>query len=386
MKNKNITIIIKGAYGDANVGDDLLLTMVMQILSKLSFKPNIIVVCNKVKYLSESFSDVRFVSLAKSRFIDSEAYILGGGTQFFSFQNSHLKTSLFSKLFIYLNIFMKEPTLVFSVIKSLFIKSSSNQLKLAVGVGLGPFNSEQDEIVIQTILKNYDYIYSRDTLSFDYIMKWGLQNNLFSADLCLTDVFEELYSQKHRTLPGKKIKLGIVLRDWPHNNVGKVINDKILSWIDENSEYSISIFLFSKDKDQALIDLLNSKPNLKVDNLVIWHPEDYSFEEFYMLLNDCDAIITARYHAAIFALNLEIPTICLGIDPKLEALCSEVDGYFYWNASDNVTDLNNYLKYIESNYEKLQMSIKSSYLKLNKRANSMVDDVVKRLNNLQINE
>lgn len=382
MENKKIKIIVKGAYGDANVGDDLLLTMVLQILSKLKFKPEITVVCNKVKYLTKAFSDIKFVSLTKSRFIDSDAYILGGGTQFFSFQNSNSKLSLTSKFLIYLNILANEPSLLYYYFKSKFIRINENQLRLAIGIGLGPFSSENDEILIKNDLKYFDHLYGRDTITLDYITKWELQNSSFSADLCLTSIFHQLYHQKHQLISNNKPKLGVVLRDWPHNNVGKIINDKIINWIDENSNYEISVFLFSKEKDQALADFFSYKSNLKIDNLIIWHPEDYDFNEFYSLLNGCDVIITSRYHAAIFALNLEIPTICLGIDPKLKALCQEVDGYYYWDANKDVSEIDTQLMFIKSNYIDLQSSIKKSYLKLNKRANAMVDDVVVRLNKL----
>lgn len=37
-QNRNLSVIIKGAYGDANVGDDLLLEMVMSLLDKVKVR------------------------------------------------------------------------------------------------------------------------------------------------------------------------------------------------------------------------------------------------------------------------------------------------------------------------------------------------------------
>lgn len=383
MRNKkSIKIVVKGAYGDANVGDDLLLEIVLEVLNRLIYKPNIVVVCRKEQYLLEKFKDVKFISLAASRFFQSDVYILGGGTQFFSFKNSNSNRTLFSKIKIYFEIIKKEPSLLFSLLSSAFKGTNKEELRLALGVGLGPFVSVVDELNVKKVLSSFDQIYCRDNISLSYLDEWQLGNSFFGADLCLTTIFNEKYTLKHNRSFNNKIKIGLVLRDWPHNEVGDVINNKLFYWIDQNSHYEVLLFIFSESKDRMLIDRIEGKIDFKVTNVIIWDPLAIDFDEFYSILNSCDIILTSRYHAAIFALNLEIPTVCLGIDPKLQALCEEVQGFYYWEANEDLSVLDNYINEINSNYLVKQSLIKNSYPKLNKRADMMIERIITELNKL----
>ena len=210
MKRK-INILIKGAYGDANVGDDLLLEMVLDILSRLNCDRNIKIVCKKEKYIKEKFKNVQFLSLAASRFENADVYILGGGTQFFSFENSKREISSSTRYKLYLNLLLKEPSLLLKFFISRIKKKKNKKLKLALGIGLGPFNSEQDELAIKNELNFYDKVYCRDILSLQYLEKWDLNNRFFGADLCLTNLFKKKYQLNHNFEQGKVLKLGVVL-------------------------------------------------------------------------------------------------------------------------------------------------------------------------------
>jgi polysaccharide pyruvyl transferase WcaK-like protein len=141
--------------------------------------------------------------------------------------------------------------------------------------------------------------------------------------------------------------------------------------------------VFSEAKDDVLVQKARKRIDLGIKELIVWHPLKYKFEEFYAYLNECDILITSRYHAAIFALNLGIPTICLGIDPKLKALCDEVNGFYYWDPKEDIQVVDNYVQNIRNDYELHQENIKMSYNHLNTRANAMVENVLNVLRNFE---
>lgn len=379
--NNRRGVTIKGAYGDANVGDDLLLEMVMDLLKQINPKYEIKIVCKKEKYLTERYKEAKFISLAASRFEKSDIYILGGGTQFFSFVNSNKKNNLSAKLKLYTKILLKEPLLIYRFLKSKFVGNSDYSLKIALGIGIGPFESLSDQLSVKNQLEQYNKVFCRDRLSKAYLEQWQVEDYFFGADLCLTDLFRKKYELKHHRDPNALLQLGIVLRSWNHNEVGNIINDKILNWLSTQNFGKVTIFLFSKDKDHDLIAKITNLEGEQVDKAIIWHPMDYKFEDFYSYLNECDLLLTSRYHAAIFAANLNIPTVCLGIDPKLKALCEEVNGFYYWNAEDDISDIEKNIENISASYIEHQDQINKSYKILNTRGNSMVTEISNLLKN-----
>lgn len=380
-KNKKRVVTIKGAYGDANVGDDLLLEMVIDLLKQEDPQYEIKIVCKKEKYLTEMYNDAEFLSLAASKFEKSDIYILGGGTQFFSFVNSNKKNNFITKLTLYTKTILREPMLIYRFLKSKFKRNADYSLKIALGIGIGPFETLTDELPVKKQLEEYNKIFCRDRLSKGYLEKWQVEDYFFGADLCLTDLFRKKYKLNHHRDTNTSLKIGIVLRSWSHSEVGNIINDKILNWLSTQNFGKVTIFLFSKDKDKDLITKITGLKNVQVEKLIIWHPFDYKFEEFYSLLNECDILLTSRYHAAIFATNLNIPTICLGIDPKLKALCDEVNGFYYWNAEDEISDIDRNIQNISSKYSEHQDQIRNSYKILNARANSMITEISNVLKN-----
>ncbi|ASK30380.1 hypothetical protein CEY12_09760 [Chryseobacterium sp. T16E-39] len=333
--------------------------------------------------MTERFKNAKFLSLAASRFESADIYILGGGTQFFSFEKSQREISTISRYKLYFNLLLKEPSLLVSFFASKAKKKKEIRLKLALGIGLGPFDSKKVETEIKNEVALYDHIYCRDNISLQYLEKWDLSNRSFGADLCLTDFFKKKYHLKHKITDNDNLKLGVVLRDWPHNDVGEIINNKIFNWLPEQKDFERNLFMFSESKDDALIQRVNKRSDLGIKKLIVWHPLKYEFEKFYGYLNECDILITSRYHAAIFALNLGIPTICLGIDPKLKALCDEVKGFYYWDPKEDIQALDTYIREIKDKYSLHQENIEVSYNNLNNRANAMVDNVLNVLRNFE---
>ncbi|GAB2989229.1 hypothetical protein GCM10027284_02190 [Cyclobacterium sediminis] len=362
-------VLVKGAYGDANIGDDLLLEIVIEALNIQGFNnSNIVVTAKNSNYMTNKFSNIKVISPARSRFVNSHYLILGGGTQFFSFKKVPVNKK--NKFGIYFNIIINDFGIIFDFLKSKFSKKLDSK-KIALGIGLGPFHNENKENKVKSELASFSQVLCRDKQSLYYCEKWGVKSELI-ADMCLSDLFRKRYPYHHFLNQNKKKVLGIVLRDWIQNDSGNIINNQIFEIISEFSEFEVKLFVFSKIKDKELISHIRTNNIVNEDNFYIWDPDSDDFSNYLNKINLCDFIITSRYHAAIFALNFNIPTICLAIDPKLKFLSQEVNGFSYCEISD-IPDLRKLILKQLPIYNQIQKEIANSYTLLNKRANKILN-------------
>lgn len=361
-------IAIYGAYGEGNIGDDLLLDTIITWLKKKSLKSEVLISANEKEYLEKLYPQQKIISKIKTQYANPDLFVLGGGTQFFSFKNSQNKKS--NKLSTASRIFRNNPSLVFDILRSKIKEKKSKKHKIALGVGLGPFEEANSDRIVKEKLGDFDMVYCRDQFSFDICKKHQINSELV-ADICFSDYFRRKYPFRHVRNINNKPQVGVILRDWKHNAIGEVINNKIIKWIDDNNEtYNISIFLFSYIKDQEIRNRLAQNEFAEVN---VWNPNKNNFYEFLENFSKMDALITSRFHAGVFGANFEIPTICLGIDPKLYYLKEEIEGFCYFQSDQEVEDLNKYLNDFFSNYNIKQLEIKKSAEKLTLRANNLFE-------------
>lgn len=359
-------VLVLGAYGDANIGDDLLLEMVIDLLLTNGFHSNkIIVAGRRSSYMSKLFDGIKVIKLARVRFVRSDYVILGGGTQFFSFSS---QPKIENRIKVYLKILFQDPIILYEILKSGF-RPKLKVIKIAMSIGLGPFYNQISENRIKSKLSSFDQIFCRDSQSLFYCEKWGISAQL-TADLCLSDLFRQKYSNDHKFSAGSKKVIGIVLRDWIQNDNGEIINTKMLDYISENDDHIVKIFIFSKFKDSKLIGRIYESGLVGEENIHVWDPDTGDFKTYLKTISFCDIIITTRYHAAIFALNYSIPAICLAIDPKLKYLVQEVDGFTYCEIGD-IQYLSKFINEIFLRYSQIQLDVYNSYVELNKRSNTI---------------
>ena len=96
-------------------------------------------------------------------------------------------------------------------------------------------------------------------------------------------------------------------------------------------------------------------------------------------LNKMDIFIASRFHSGVINVNLGIPTICLGIDPKLSYLVEEVNGFYYLSIDQSFNLISSYIQEILKNYKLKQDNILESKNVLNSKANIMFKKLNKYL-------
>jgi len=374
--NKNHDVLISGAYGEFNIGDDVLLYIILMWLECNNFKSNISITSSNKLYIKKLYPKVNIISKSSASLLDPKLFILGGGTQYYSFKNPNQlnsKYNFLNKLKYLIKLFL----LYFKYVYCYFHKIYSSKIKIALGIGLGPFEVPYSQLITRSKLFEFNYLYVRDVYSNNYCNKYKLPHFL-GADICLSDYFYNKFNFKHINDISSKENVGIVLRCWDHNENGNILNEKIFNWINLNNEkFKITLFIFSQENDSSLKEISIDIKNIKVE---IWNPEKDTFENYLYKISLMDFMITSRYHAAIFNLNFNIPTICLGIEPKLKLIAEEVEGYYYFNISDDLIKLNAYINEILNTYSNLKGKIELSRIKLNQRANLLLKLAEKYLN------
>lgn len=304
MSNNKSTVVLEGAYGEMNFGDDALLKVIYQYIPRDTDE---IIICTKTPALSYSlseFSDEAKVLTRESIDWDSVEHIVyGGGTQFFSFQGS-------SSFLYKCKLALKKPSLIFSKISSLFDKSKPKAKKHFVGVGVGPFYGKKKASDFKGVFDGADSVFVRDDVSCNYLKEIGIANASVYTDLCFADNLDYI----KREVKTKVQRVAVILRDWDHDNNNINVSD-IESSI---SGYEKCYIIFGSDPK-----LVN---DLKRKNLdyIAYNPEVQSFKSFLIELSKFDVFVTSRFHAIVYGMMIGVPSIVLSIEPKLKIASQEL--------------------------------------------------------------
>jgi polysaccharide pyruvyl transferase WcaK-like protein len=317
------SIVVKGAYGEFNFGDDTMMHVLENFFIKNGYAQNVVFAtlgdssyCNKLLRTSKA------IKLNDIEIVGNTLTVYGGGTQFFTFSQSQpilkrihfkIKNSSFSKLY--------------NEIKRLVTKKSVEKEAAAIGIGLGPFKVIDRRIrLYKKLIGAFHFVAVRDQVSYKYCKDWNVNSPLFGADICYSRYLDiEIKNQKQQTNQRKQI--GVIVRDWIHENEGAKYFEPLQNTVaSAAAQYDFTYIVFSKDQDIRWMSKLSSGANF-----ITWNPDDDSINNFLNILDDFDGFITARYHGGVFASILNRPTICVEIEPKLKILSEQIEGFKLWS-------------------------------------------------------
>lgn len=305
IKRKNIEILVKGAYGAQNFGDDALQYFLIEWFKKHNYNPVFMV--NKSPYLKKIFPNTTFISQDEVFMVNANTLILGGGTQFFAFKKITLK----EKLAFYVK-HLSFKKLIFTFQKRVLNKKINVEKSIGLGLGLGPFHGDAllQESVINN-LKNLDQIYTRDRLSYEFAKKAN-KNTLLYSDICfLPEIINFKEIKKEKTVIKK---IGIIVRDWEYSAEGSKYYTQLNHEVKQLNAmgYSVTYILF---KPEEHWEEYLKKQN---ENYIKWRPSKMDITMFLKELSQFDLMISARFHGIIFSSLLGIPSISIGIEQKLK--------------------------------------------------------------------
>ncbi len=372
LENK---ILIIGGYGEKNFGDDLLMLIIADLLKDIGLiQKSVFVFHRRDNYHIFLNKDIKIDFVDNIDFKDFNIVIYGGGTQFFSF-DGNLKFLLEAFFKIVKKGNWEKISRFLGLGRS---KYNPDVIEYYIGIGLGPFKNIFYPYLLKQKLKGYNkFFYFRDEISFKYAQKFGIENKILGSDLCYSYLGKKYFLNKKKYFNNTNIKIGVILRDWENDS----FKEKFAVNIFKNEEKLYKKFncqleyIIYRPYDKRTINLLRKFNK----NFLCWDPATISVEKFISFHLKYDIIITARFHGAVVSTLLGIPTIGIGIEPKLNQVLKSYfgDNFFVWNKPYKIKDLENILSMlIDKNLKKISHNLSIITNKLEKKANFMIEKFI----------
>lgn len=351
-------ISIKGAYGDSNFGDDLLMIVFEDFINANIKNKSLNFIGSESDYVPKFLKDASYNNQQKD-----DVLVYGGGTQFFSFiEKSTLRTKLKNNI-------SNSPV---KILKKIWNKMSpTNEAvisseKAFLGFGLGPFNNNIQAIEFaKNQLKDSLFVGVRDEVSFGYCNEWNIQSFL-GADV----VFSSYFYKHINDIPTAQTsnKIGIIVRDWEWKNSEVDYQDQLISFVNSNPDLDVTFIVFAENKDPKWMKRLEGYKS------IVWHPETMEINDFIKTLNSFSTFITARYHGAIIAGLLGKKVICVEIEPKLKILTEQIPSFALWKNNFDIQNLSDLLQSdLENDHQKYIADLRL-------KADEMLDQFIKIYN------
>ncbi|MEG8244085.1 polysaccharide pyruvyl transferase family protein [Pseudomonas paracarnis] len=314
-------VYIRGAYGPGNLGDDVLMLCVINILKK-RFKESDIAVGVDHPEIAKNFNPrIKWLHIKEP--VKADLVVLGGGGQFFSFippaKEVTASTGRLSKL--YKSI--KAQTDLKSTLLRLYVglRGGVDRIYLhrrlaAFCIGLGPFDGGGKLLTrAVSVINRCDYISVRDGTSQKHCNTFGKSDvEVYTDPSLLSEVWISNKDLEIGSLKKDKY-LSFILRDWPHDANGQQFIKAMVDAADELAKRGEQVRLVSvyKERDQHLIDKYHQFEWL------CWDAAGDTPETFMAkLIVESDVIISARAHGVLLPASLGFPTIAIEIENKLK--------------------------------------------------------------------
>ncbi len=319
---KRVKVYIKGAYAPGNLGDDVLLLCMLNILKRYYAPSDIFVGLDYPKLGGKLDSQVKWISSKEP--VIAELAIYGGGGQFFSFKRESKKSASLASRFRRIKKSISRQSGFFDSIVRVAFRFSGNGNSIfkskktaAFCVGVGPLDDSFANNKISKLLLGLDYISVRDKTS------QLLCNNLgVGVSGCFTDpsLMKSLWWNKDVVFREKPDNYySFVIRDWPYTEQGENKVDLMIRtarYLKELGKRVRMVSLFS-ERDRHL------KHRSADLEWFEWDIEKTSIDDFiYDFMFGSKVIISSRAHGIWLPAALGVPAIAIPIENKLVEVAS----------------------------------------------------------------
>jgi polysaccharide pyruvyl transferase WcaK-like protein len=309
-------VYVKGAYGPGNLGDDVLLIIMINILKKKFLASDISVGVENPEVAKVLDENVNWVHYKKP--VRCDYLIYGGGGQFFSFKKNGTKDSQLSRL---LNGIKKQCSPI-DVVNRLFVKLNNGvddlvvfKKSLAFCIGFGPF--ECDGFGTQRakdFLNKVDHVIFRDWKSYDFYLSLG--GNLTKTAVRSDPSFNRnnWFGYPSVSIPNGCVEV-FIFRYWPYTHDGAELINAMMDYAINRKKAGkkVRFVCLDKEKDYPYYSLHDGL------DWLIYDPSVYTPSEFMIkMLCDSKLIVSSRAHGVWLSSILGFPSIALKIENKLE--------------------------------------------------------------------
>jgi polysaccharide pyruvyl transferase WcaK-like protein len=320
------TYFIQG-YFNQNLGDDLMIKILIDKISKFDNKPRIV----KLQGGHYRFSKIKIAYTISSIPFFSDFFIRIGGSVYQDFgYNSNIR----------------DIERTFYICRALKACKGQRSKIVFINNSIGPITTEIYEKKMLKLLKMADYISVRDKYSYEYLSNNGI-DSVYHPD----SVFS-LYNEKFqkRLKPSNDI-FGISLLAFRQlyfrDNSGqyiinKNIADLIQTLLSENMFQTIYFFEFNAgtesdlDNFTEILNMIDQKLRSKI-KIIRWKEEN--LEEFLGYMSQCSFFLANRFHSIVLALILKIPFIAIDHHIKVHNFLSDNNLEKFSVKSDELSEI-----------------------------------------------
>lgn len=183
------------------------------------------------------------------------------------------------------------------------------------------------EIRIASDLQNYDYIFARESISYEALKKVN-KNTIFMPDTAFL-LEKEICLLLEGFIPGKTVGINVspmVINN--ENKPGIVIENfiNVINYIIEETDYNIALIPHVVWEDSNDLLPLNNLYKRFEDTGRIILIENQSCCKLKYLISQCCLFIGARTHSTIAAYSSGIPTIVVGYSVKSAGIARDIFG------------------------------------------------------------
>jgi polysaccharide pyruvyl transferase WcaK-like protein len=305
-------VVLQGYYGYGNLGDDVLMLTAYGWV-KENFPTHEILICSDsphADYIPRLTGD-QVKTVRSNENIHADWIIHGGGGIYFDFKEGSKKSLALNKI-IRLTGFQSFRSM-YRLYRNMRGNSGITATRRAgLGIGIGTYTASSRRFYGDIVpLAEYDFLMVRDTESAEHFKALKLKAEvLVSTDLAF---LQKYWKGSYGAPSGKKV--GFILRDWIYDGnryfgVMRSVADQLIA-----EGYDVRFYSFDKIADKHYISEFSSRYPV-----ITWDPYQHSIGFFLGELANCSLLITSRAHGAILSACIGVPSVCLGIEPKLEKI------------------------------------------------------------------
>jgi polysaccharide pyruvyl transferase WcaK-like protein len=309
-----------GAYGNTNIGDDLIFFSLRQFVPK---HIKISLSCRQHSPTTEYGVDT-FYRWDKKRIMEEiesgDFVFLGGGGLFESYEKLHKN-----------EVIRNVPNYLYTL---LYARLHGKRYAI-VGIGCNqhPYPNFILRKVFADVARNAEFIITRDQKSRNgFINNGGFNKNLFAN---FDPVFSLPPSVDKLTTPlsTQKTQRTIGFLIWPFHLYPAFIrmNDmnEIVKHTSKDNLDNFHIFCselkktFQQLKDRnikSIFPLFHVSDKILLDELGCTYENQITFDSYFSQLKQCDIVVSMRYHVQITSILNNIPVISIPVQEKMTAL------------------------------------------------------------------
>ena len=329
-------VIVSGYYGSGNLGDELILTSIVQALHRADASVQVTVAAEN-RWAAERAHGLQAFTrhdheAAAHQVRTAAAVVLGGGGLWhdYSFERSGELLSFFTGAKMSVAGYGILPMMARILGRPFHV----------IGMGAGPLTSQAARGSVRLLAVQASSITVRDSESAELLTSLPLEaarittapDVVYALDLSSPEPLEDSTedSATLQTLAGLRAThtvVGLNLRAWDRDELDTVVEAVVdaLAQLAELTPLAVVSVPFQQgpERDQQVIRTVVDRLPERVRRVEL--PHRPSLSELMGVYRHLDVLVSMRLHAALLAHRLGVPVVGLDYDPKVRRHFEEVD-------------------------------------------------------------